>query len=157
MELETSDLFLDASFAIALVSSRDEHHAKAVTLAERHANHPFVTTRAVLLEIGNALSGVGRRDVTVSYLETVEEEPATEIVPLSDALFGRGFDLYRERSDKSWGLTDCISFVVMRERGIRAALTADADSWKGETSRPADRLSYTPLAQFPRPPFRSVP
>jgi len=33
--------------------------------------------------------------------------------------------LFRQRTDKAWGLTDCISFVVMQERGISEALTAD--------------------------------
>ncbi len=33
--------------------------------------------------------------------------------------------LYRERPDKEWGLTDCVSFVVMRERGLTEALTTD--------------------------------
>lgn len=27
--------------------------------------------------------------------------------------------------DKPWGLADCISFVVMQERGVTEALTAD--------------------------------
>lgn len=40
--------------------------------------------------------------------------------------FGR-FIPRRERPDKSWSLTDCISFVVMRDRDIRSALTADGD------------------------------
>ena len=44
-----------------------------------------------------------------------------------EELFRRGFALYRERQDKSWGLTDCLSFVVMRERDIREALSADED------------------------------
>jgi predicted nucleic acid-binding protein len=30
-----------------------------------------------------------------------------------------------KRSEKEWGLTDCVSFVVMRDRGLTAALTAD--------------------------------
>jgi len=33
--------------------------------------------------------------------------------------------LYRNYSDKEWGLTDCISFVVMKEQGIKEALTTD--------------------------------
>ena len=109
------------------MSTRDEHHDDAVRAADQYASHPYVTTRPILLEIGNALSGLGHRDVAASYLTAVEDEPSTEIVPLSEDLFRRGFDLYRERPDKSWGLTDCISFVVMRDRDIRSALTADSD------------------------------
>ena len=43
----------------------------------------------------------------------------------SPELFASGSDLYAQRLDKDWSLTDCISFVVMRERGIAEALTAD--------------------------------
>jgi predicted nucleic acid-binding protein len=48
-----------------------------------------------------------------------------EIVPLSAPLLQRAVTLYAERPDKEWGLTDCTSFIVMEERGIRDALTAD--------------------------------
>lgn len=53
-----AEVFLDASYAVALSSSRDLHHARAVALAQRlrQAGTRLLTTRAVVLEIGNALS-----------------------------------------------------------------------------------------------------
>lgn len=33
--------------------------------------------------------------------------------------------LFQNRSDKAWSLTDCLSFVVMQDRGIQQALTGD--------------------------------
>jgi predicted nucleic acid-binding protein len=33
--------------------------------------------------------------------------------------------MFRSRQDKEWGLVDCVSFVVMQNRGIAEALTAD--------------------------------
>jgi predicted nucleic acid-binding protein len=39
--------------------------------------------------------------------------------------FARGLKLYGERRDKSWSLTDCISFEVMKDRAISDALTGD--------------------------------
>jgi uncharacterized protein len=44
---------------------------------------------------------------------------------LSDQLFEEALKLYSSRPDKEWGLPDCISFVVMRTRGVKDALTAD--------------------------------
>jgi predicted nucleic acid-binding protein len=32
---------------------------------------------------------------------------------------------YHRHNDKKWSLTDCTSFVVMREMGITEALTGD--------------------------------
>ena len=37
----------------------------------------------------------------------------------------RALDLYHRRPDKPWAMTDCLSFVVMRERGLSEALTTD--------------------------------
>ncbi|MFO0968025.1 MAG: hypothetical protein U0793_20915 [Gemmataceae bacterium] len=48
-----------------------------------------------------------------------------EIVPLSEDLYAEAVTLYRARPDKEWGLTDCVSFVVMTQRRITEALTAD--------------------------------
>ena len=44
---------------------------------------------------------------------------------ISGEHYRQAFALYREREDKEWGLTDCLSFVVMNERGLTDALTAD--------------------------------
>lgn len=55
----------------------------------------------------------------------LRSEPLITIAPLDMETFDAGVELYRARPDKDWSLTDCISFVVMRERGITEALTGD--------------------------------
>ena len=35
--------------------------------------------------------------------------------------------MFADRPDKQWSLTDCISFVVMEDRGMQDALSADRD------------------------------
>ena len=62
----------------------------------------------------------------MNLLTDIEADPDVEIVPLSDELYAKGLSLLQTRPDKRWGLTDCISFVVMQERGLVDALTADA-------------------------------
>lgn len=121
-------VFLDTGFAIALASPRDRYHAKAVQLADelKTSGSSIITTRAVLLEIGAALAKVSYRGTAVSIIEMLENDPDVEIVPLRDDLFVEAFDLFRGRTDKDWSLTDCLSFEVMRQRGIQAALAADA-------------------------------
>ena len=48
-----------------------------------------------------------------------------EIVSPSLDLFEQGVELFAHRPDKQWSLTDCISFVVMQDRGLTEALTAN--------------------------------
>ena len=122
-----AEIFLDASYAIALASRTDQHHARAVELASwlATAQVPLVTTRPVILEIGNALARQRYRRAAVTLLESIERDTRVDVVPLDEDLYTRASDLYRRHADKEWGLTDCISFILMRERGLQEALTAD--------------------------------
>jgi predicted nucleic acid-binding protein len=121
------EVFLDTSYAIALSSEKDRFHNKALELADQlEADRSvLITTRPVLLEIGNALSGLRFRKSAVLLLDSLENDPNVGIVSLTDALYQQGVRFFRKRMDKAWGLVDCISFVVMSERKIQNALTAD--------------------------------
>ena len=85
----------------------------------------LVTTQAILLEIGNALSKQKYRSAAIQLLESLEADPNIEIVPLTNELYNAAFQLFKSRQDKEWGLVDCISFLVMQNRAITEALTAD--------------------------------
>jgi uncharacterized protein len=60
----------------------------------------LVTTRAVLLEIGNALSKQRYRQAAVQLLDALEADPTVDIVPLLEPLYARGMRLYCARPDK---------------------------------------------------------
>jgi predicted nucleic acid-binding protein len=122
-----AEVFLDAAYLIALAQPGDEHHGKARQISRtlNSARTRIVTSRAVLLEIGNSLSKIKFRPVAISLLETIEKTEFVEIVPLAEDLIRAGWKLFCQRPDKEWSWADCISFVVMRERGIRQALTTE--------------------------------
>ncbi len=122
-----AEVFLDTAYALALSSSRDHLHGVALRLADEleEAGTRLVTTRAILMELGNALSKQQFRPAAVALLQSLEADPNVEIVPFSEELYAQAFKLYRERPDKEWGLIDCVSFVVMQERGLIEALTTD--------------------------------
>lgn len=85
---------------------------------------PALTTDAVLLEIGNALARRFRA-AAAEIIDNILSDDATTVVHLTPNLFTRATELYRSRTDKEWGLTDCVSFVVMQDRGVTDALTHD--------------------------------
>ncbi len=116
--------FVDTFYIVALINERDEYHTKANELVEFYDKQPLLVTDAVLLEIGNSLA----RNYKSQVIEIFEEFFASkevEIVRLDETLFNKAFQLYKTHADKSWGLVDCISFVVMREYDITDALTCD--------------------------------
>lgn len=124
-----TDVFLDTGYVIALSDRRDRYHQRAREYAEQvsQGRGQVVTTQDVLVEIGNALASVGRRSFAAKYIRAIERADPFEVAEASPELFHRGLELYEERQDKEWGITDCISFVTMHDRGLQAALTTDRD------------------------------
>jgi predicted nucleic acid-binding protein len=117
-------VFTDTFFYLALLIQNDHAHHRAVAASEARRGR-FVTTEWVLTEVADALCRPAHRQNFTRLLALLKADPNTEIVPASGALFERGADLHAHRPDKSWTLTDCISFVVMTERGITLAPTGD--------------------------------
>ncbi|MGI9036026.1 MAG: type II toxin-antitoxin system VapC family toxin [Pyrinomonadaceae bacterium] len=122
-----NSVFLDTSFSIATAVAKDQFHERAVNLANKIAadNTQIITTQPVILEIGNALSKLKYRRPAVGIIQRLDSDRNVSVISLNDELYAEGFKLFSSRSDKEWSLVDCISFVVMREREITAALTAD--------------------------------
>jgi uncharacterized protein len=120
------DFFLDTAYVQALLNSRDQYHAKALELFPRvNAAREIWTTEFIIVEIADALSALARSEV-LTYIDRIYSlKDQYRIAPLSKELMTQGMWLYRQRPDKEWGLTNYISFVVMREQGLIQALTSD--------------------------------
>jgi predicted nucleic acid-binding protein len=121
---ELRDAFADTSYWIALVIKQDQHHRRAQAWSLRLTGR-IVTTTPVLIETANALSRPGWRTTAVALIDRLFSRSDVDVVRLDDVLWQRAWTLYRDRPDKGWSLTDCVSFEVMHERGLNEALTAD--------------------------------
>lgn len=120
-------VFLDTAYVNALVNVRDQWHNAAVQWEERLAveRRRLVTTECVLVEIADGLAAVRFRAQAVQVITTLQASSFVDIIPASSQLFRTALELYRRRADKDWGLTDCVSFVVMSEQSLSEALTTD--------------------------------
>lgn len=117
-------VFADTSFYVAVLNPRDLAHAKALQVGE-NLHRPVLLTDFILLELGNALSGVGQRELFSRLVPHLRSHPNVRIIPATRELLDRGFALFSRRADKEWSLTDCTSLVVMQEEGLTEALTTD--------------------------------
>ena len=120
-------VFLDTCGLIAALNTRDQWHvqAKAVWSTLIASNAPLLTTSLVLIELGDGLARIDQRQFALDLRAKLLESPIVEIVTVTTTLEQRGWDLYGNRADKGWGITDCVSFVLSNDRGIEEAFTAD--------------------------------
>lgn len=117
-------VFVDTAYVIAVINPRDQHHERAMAMADEAADRPLLTTDGVLLEIGNALAR-SYREQAVELIERFILSEQIIIVHVTSGLFERALDLYRTHRDKTWSLVDCSSFIVMRRMNLTDALTPD--------------------------------
>ncbi len=110
-----------------LINIRDNLHtqAKQVRYKLRQQNAVLVTTEFVLLEVADAFCDSSTRMQAVSFIDGLESLAILQIISIERSLFTEGWLLYKQRPDKDWSLTDCISFVVMSRENIVQAFTSD--------------------------------
>jgi uncharacterized protein len=116
--------FAGTFYFLALLSEGDAAHDWALAYAADLGGR-LVTTDWVIVEVADALATATQRPTFLALWGEISDHAAIEIVAAERSLLLRGLDPYASRPDKSWSLTDCISFVVMTDRGLTEALTGD--------------------------------
>jgi predicted nucleic acid-binding protein len=117
-------IFVDTSYLWALLDNRDDLHVRAEAW-HLAVSEPLVVTEYVLWELVNGFSTAEDRPKAHAAIDEIRASFDWQLMPASDDLFTAGLVLHRRHPDKDWSLTDCISFLVMRDRGIVRALTHD--------------------------------
>ena len=116
--------FLDTSYLLTLVLTDDALHERALVW-QKQVTGQLQITKYVLLEFVDGMSEPRLRSLAVQTVSVLRSRPAVRIVPATTALMDEGLSFFAARADKAWSLTDCISFVVMRRKGLADALTSD--------------------------------
>jgi predicted nucleic acid-binding protein len=124
-----SSVLLDTSGWIALLNSADPQHAIARDrwLALANKGIRFVVTEWVIAETGNGMARSRTKNQFADVVRQTLDSPIVDVVPITREVLENSLSLYESHSDKSWGLVDCASFIVMRDRGITDAFTSDRD------------------------------
>lgn len=120
-------LFIDADYVIALEASDDQHHAAALRYWHGliKALPPLINTSYVFDEVVTFFNSRNRHVKAVEVGHNLLQSPSVEIVHVDESLFYEGWEYFQKHKDKTYSLTDCISFVVMKQRGVRTSLTFD--------------------------------
>ncbi len=120
-------IFADTFYWIALSNQNDSWHKKAKSISQEIYPFQIITTDEVLIEFMNYLGDRGHylRAKAVQLVQSILVNPNIEIIPQSRDSFYAGFQLYQDRPDKGYSLTDCISMICMRRESLVEVLTHD--------------------------------
>ena len=120
-------VFVDANYLVASFQKKDQWHVAAEKAELGIKGSRLVTTDSVLCELLNYFSGYSeqtRREITGIVRDILADEEFA-VIEQTRSTFLQGIELYENRLDKGYSLTDCISMNVCREHGIEEILTHD--------------------------------
>lgn len=120
-------LFLDTGYLIALEAADDQHHNVALAHWQVLSTSlpVLVTTSYVLDEVVTFFNSRNRHAKAVEIGKLLLESPSIKLVHVDEVLFREAWRFFVQHADKSYSLTDCSSFLVMKRFRIRTALTFD--------------------------------
>ena len=118
-------VFADTGYWTAILNPSDGLHEKAARVSASLGKARLITTEMVLDELLAALSKPPVRPFAIRGVKAIRANPNVEVIPQTSLQFAAAFHEYQSAEDKEWSLTDCASFIVMRERGLTEALAHD--------------------------------
>jgi len=120
-------VFAGAHYWVAIINDQDQSHAAAKAISLTLQGAMIFTTEEALTEVLAFFSERGQhlRQLTTATVRSLAADPMIRILPQSHQSFLTGLALYEARPDKGYSLTDCISMLVMRQKGITEILTHD--------------------------------
>lgn len=121
-------IFVDTGAWYALTDGQERHHGHAVAVFSRltRGEHGRMVTSDYILDETYTLLRMRLGIEPVKRLRgLLGQSSSVQVVRVSDDEFERSLDLMIAHEDKRWSLTDCTSFVLMRELEIGHAFTFD--------------------------------
>ena len=117
-------VFGDAFYFVARLNRRDQYRSRVLNFLKGF-EPDIVTTDWVLMEVVDAFANSRIHGILYDYISDLRTSSSCEVVPASRELFDRALNFFHRHDDKEGTLTDCTSFIVMRDLGIKESLTGD--------------------------------
>lgn len=120
-------IFVDTSAWFALIHRRDSAHRRALRVWKelRHRPTRLVTSDYVLDETITLMRFRAGHDAACRLGSPLLRSHVVEITEVTPQVHAGAWDLFVRQADRDFSLTDCTSFVIMRELGLQDAFTFD--------------------------------
>ncbi len=117
----------DTFYWVALLNPRDAWHQRVKVFNFTLKQSRLVTTDEVLTEFLNFFSSyeLKMRLGSAQRVQDILQNSNVKVIQQTHESFLVGLFLYKQRPDKEYSLTDCISMYTMRQLGITEVLTND--------------------------------
>jgi uncharacterized protein len=117
--------FVDTGAFLALYRRRDQHQLEARRIWKKLRDQQLVTSNHVLAELATLLGRAVGFAEAADRVQDIYKSPSIQIVSSTTQVELSSLVWIRKFSDHEISFTDCTSFTIMKQEGIRVAFTFD--------------------------------
>jgi len=121
-------IFIDTSAWYASEVEDDKNHdnARRFSIELRSGKYGIlVTTDYVLDESITLLRMRKGLDVALKFADKISGSRSVKIIWIDEPIFNTSIEILSKSKERRWSFTDCASFAVMQQLGIRTAFAFD--------------------------------
>ncbi len=119
--------FLDTSYIIALEIKNEQDHQQVLQHWQTLVSlQPFLLTSTYIFdEVVTFFNSRRLHQKAIEIGNRLLKSPDIELIDIDQQLFNQGWQYFQKHQDKTYSLTDCLSFIIMQNRNLSTALTLD--------------------------------
>jgi len=121
-------IFIDTSAFLALEDESDQYHEEALQFREqvlRKNRYEVIATSYIMDETLTLIRFRLSIKASIDFSKKIRKSKVVKIVHVSREMEEKARDIFERYDDKDFSFTDCVSFVVMWETGIKEAFAFD--------------------------------
>jgi predicted nucleic acid-binding protein len=120
-------VFADTFYWIALINKSDSWYQRVKSYSVNLENIEIITTEEVLTETINFFAAfpAPMRAAVYQLVVQIIQDHNIQVIPQTHESFIASLELFQQRFDKGYSLTDCISMITMKNLNIIDILTHD--------------------------------
>jgi uncharacterized protein len=120
-------IFVDTGAWFAIADKHDQFHRKASEYIKRliENSSSLITSNLVVHETAMLLSRKISKETASHFLQTIYNDNDVEVIHCNEAVEKEAYKIFHHYSEQDFSITDCSSFVLMKELEIKSAFTFD--------------------------------
>ncbi|MBN1981176.1 MAG: PIN domain-containing protein [Chitinivibrionales bacterium] len=125
--MNKNTVFVDTGAWFAIADSSDQFHQRAVEhlkkLTEKASR--FVTSNLVIHETVLLLARRLSKKAAGQFLDMVYTDEIVTIIQSTESMEQKAHVIFKKYTDQDFSITDCVSFVIMKDARIKEVFTFD--------------------------------
>jgi len=125
--MNKKQVFIDTGAWFAIADKSDYFHNKAIEIFKNFIKDGtvLITSNFIINETVMLLTRKISKKTAIQFLDMIYADQNLNIAMIDESIEEKAYKIFKSYKDQDFSITDCSSFVIMKESKIKTAFTFD--------------------------------